>query len=246
MISIKKKAPEKPASPERPLPEPDPMTSSLTKVFMNRKSSLNFSDEPIADMDLARILWAADGINSRKKGNDHRTTPTTFNWREIDIYVVKANGVWLWVPERNVLSFVSPQDKRADLCLLQPMVRQAPVHLVYVYNREKTQGTATEVVMKIVHYLNRKNISKLSEEVMQKAPLLDTGAKVMAVYMAASALNINCLARLTFDSEKVHKTLKLSADQTPLCVQTLGYKHKSCLQDFLSSSTKGMGIFTGP
>lgn len=223
------KTPEAPKAPERELPEPGPMDMPIKDVFMRRRSSLDFSDAPICDEDLVRILWAADGINGKGKNENHRTTPTTLSWQEIDTYVVKANGVWLWVPERHALSFVHEKDCRKDFCLLQPMVKQAPVHLVYVYDQAKTQGLMTDLAMQIVQYINRKNITRLSEEVMQRAPLLDTGAKVMAVYMAAAALNINCLARLTFDSEKVHDTLQLTETQVPLCVQTLGYKPKGLL-----------------
>lgn len=224
-----KKAAEAPKAPERELPAPGKMSMPLSDVFMRRRSSLDFSDAPICDEDLVRILWAADGLNGKGNNENHRTTPTTLNWKEIDTYVVKANGVWLWVPERRVLSFVHEKDCRKDFCLLQPMVKQAPVHLVYVYDQAKTQGLMADLAMQIVQFINRKNITKMSDEVMAHAPLLDTGAKVMAVYMACAALNINCLARLTFDSEKVHDTLQLTATQMPLCVQTLGYKPKGLL-----------------
>ena len=224
-----KKNEENPKAPERELPAPSKMSMPLSDVFMRRRSSLDFSDAPICDEDLVRILWAGDGLNGKGNNENHRTTPTTLNWKEIDTYVVKANGVWLWVPERRVLSFVHEKDCRKDFCLLQPMVKQAPVHLVYVYDQAKTQGLMTDLAMQIVQFINRKNITKMSDEVMAHAPLLDTGAKVMAVYMACAALNINCLARLTFDSEKVHDTLQLTATQMPLCVQTLGYKPKGLL-----------------
>lgn len=224
-----KKNEENPMAPERELPAPSKMSMPLSDVFMRRRSSLDFSDAPICDEDLVRILWAADGLNGKGNNENHRTTPTTLNWKEIDTYVVKANGVWLWVPERRVLSFVHEKDCRKDFCLLQPMVKQAPVHLVYVYDQAKTQGLMTDLAMQIVQFINRKNITKMSDEVMAHAPLLDTGAKVMAVYMACAALNINCLARLTFDSEKVRDTLQLTATQMPLCVQTLGYKPKGLL-----------------
>ena len=224
-----KKNEENPKAPERELPAPSKMSMPLSDVFMRRRSSLDFSDAPICDEDLVRILWAADGLNGKGNNENHRTTPTTLNWKDIDTYVVKANGVWLWVPERRVLSFVHEKDCRKDFCLLQPMVKQAPVHLVYVYDQAKTQGLMTDLAMQIVQFINRKNITKMSDEVMAHAPLLDTGAKVMAVYMACAALNINCLARLTFDSEKVHDTLQLTATQMPLCVQTFGYKPKGLL-----------------
>ena len=150
-------------------------------------------------------------------------------WKEIDIYVVKANGVWLWDPVRGVLSFVHDKDRRKDLCLLQPLVRQAPIHLVYVYDEQKTQGFMTDLAKSIVKYTKSERIATLSDEVMQRAPLLDAGAKVMAVYLACAALGINCMARQTFESAKVRKALLLKDSQTPLCVQTLGYKPRGLL-----------------
>ena len=142
-----RKAEPAPTAPERELPEPGPLDMPLKDVFMHRRSALDFSDETICDEDLVRILWAADGLNGRAGNETQRTTPTTLNWREIDIYVVKANGVWRWVPERHVLSFVHEKDRRKDFCLLQPMVKQAPVHLVYVYDQAKTQGLMTDLAM---------------------------------------------------------------------------------------------------
>lgn len=215
--------------PQRPIPAPRPMTMGLTETFMNRRSGYEFSDEPISDEDLACILWAAEGNNGKGKKDDHRTTPTTLNWREIDVYVVKANGVWKWNPDASVLSFVYDQDRRKDMCLIQPLVRNAPVHLVYVYDEAKTQGLVTDLAKNIVKVAKRGDWSQMTEDVLKNAPLLDTGAKVMAVYMACAALNINCLARLTFDAKKVHKTLLLSDTQKPLCIQTLGYKPKGLL-----------------
>ena len=77
-----KKAAEAPKAPERELPEPGDMSMSLTEVLMRRRSSLDFSDAPICDEDLVRILWAADGLNGKGNNANHRTTPTTLNWKD--------------------------------------------------------------------------------------------------------------------------------------------------------------------
>ena len=53
--------------------------------------------------------------------------------------------------------------------------------------------------------------------------------KVQAVYMACAALTLNCLVRMTFDPDKVSETLGLAKHQTPVCIQTIGYKPKSLL-----------------
>ena len=215
------------AVPERNLPEPRHMSMSLTDVFMKRRSSMEFSDRTISDDDLATILWSADGIN-RKDG--HRTTPTTWRWREIDLYVVKANGVWLWKPEEQKLDFVRDKDRRKDLCLLQPLVRQAPVHLVYVYDLSRMTGLVTDLAINILKYFDAPDVETMKENTLRRAPFLDVGVKIQAVYMACAALDINCLARMTFDEKKVHDTLCLTETQVPVCVHTLGYKPDSIFE----------------
>ena len=128
-----------------------------------------------------------------------------------------------------MLRFIHDHDRRKDMCLLQPLVRQAPVHLVYVFNREKTQNFVTDLARSIAKYTKSEKIAALTDEMTERAPLLDTGAKVMAVYLACAALGINCMARQTFDPAKVSKALLLKDTQLPLCIQTLGYKPKGLL-----------------
>lgn len=230
MVTFKKKQQQTDdAALVRELPEPDDIALSLTQLLMRRRTAYDFSDETISDEHLSTILWAADGRNGKPRKDDHRTTPTTLNWKEIEIYVVKANGVWLWDPTQSVLRFIHDHDRRKDMCLLQPLVRQAPVHLVYVFNREKTQNFVTDLARSIAKYTKSEKIAALTDEMTERAPLLDTGAKVMAVYLACAALGINCMARQTFDPAKVSKALLLKDTQLPLCIQTLGYKPKGLL-----------------
>ncbi len=230
MVTLKKNTEKSETlGPERVLPKPARMEASLTDALMHRRTAYDFSDETISDEHLGTILWAADGRNGKSVRDDHRTTPTTLNWKEIDIYVVKANGVWLWDAAGGVLRFVHDKDRRKDLCLLQPLVRQAPVHLVYVFNEQKQQGFVTDLAHSVVKYTKSERIATLTEEMTQRAPLLDTGAKVMAVYLACAALGINCMARQTFESGKVSKALLLNDSQHPLCIQTIGYKPKGLL-----------------
>ena len=84
----------------RALPAPAGLTMSLGEALAKRCSERNFSNEPLPDPLLANLLYAADGIN---RPNGRRTTPSAFNWRETEIYVLKPNGIWRWVPERNGL-----------------------------------------------------------------------------------------------------------------------------------------------
>lgn len=85
---------------------------------------------------MATILWAADGIN---RSSGRRTTPTALDWRETDIYLLKSNGIWRWVPEKNGLLFCELADLRSETFFAAPHLKVAPVHIVYVSNRPRTE-----------------------------------------------------------------------------------------------------------
>lgn len=227
MRVLKKRVAKKDAeAPRRQLPAPKEMTASLSACLANRKSSREFSDEPVSDEELAAILYAADGIN-RKDGK--RTTPSAMNWQQIDIYVVKANAVWLWKPQENALELVREKDFRGDLCLVQPLLRQAPVHLVYVSNTDRTHDFMTELAMSLIRHAEGSSLAENARTAFERSLVLDAGVKAQSVYLACAALGLRCLLRLTFDSKKVSRALKLTSAQTPVCIQTVGYKPKSIL-----------------
>lgn len=210
----------------RQLPPPQPMTMGLTEVFEKRRTSRDFSEDPICDEDLSTLLWAADGMTRR---DGRRTTPSAMNWQEVDIYVVKANAVWLWHAKEGALSVVRDKDHRADFTLLQPLVKKAPVHLVYVISNTRATGMVTDLAKSMLKYVDRPKVETEAELVLERAKILDVGVKVQAVYMAAAALSINCLVRMTFDPQRVKKVLGLRPGDEPVCIQTLGYKPKSLL-----------------
>ena len=127
----------------RPLPAPQGMDMSVLTALNERRSQRNFSNEPLPDQLLSNILYAADGIN-RKGGR--RTTATALNWRETDIYVLKANGIWRWVPERNGVLFCSLHDVRDQTYLLQTQLTVPPVELVFVANYARTRNFLSNAV----------------------------------------------------------------------------------------------------
>ena len=86
----------------RPLPEPSGLDMPLAEALAGRRTERSFSDEPISDQVLSALLHAADGIN---RADGKRTTPSCMNWQEVDIYALKPNGIWRWIPERRGMLF---------------------------------------------------------------------------------------------------------------------------------------------
>lgn len=213
----------------RAFPKPQPLDVPLETVLMNRRSERSFSDEPVTDYDLASVLFAADGIN---RPNGKRTTPSAFNWREIDIYVLKANGIWRWIPERNGLLFLTLQDVRSLSTIGQPTILGAPVQLVYVANYGKTRGRMETIGEKLIEIFRDDWDEKRMQEVRRQAATLNVGAKVEAVYLAAAALKLATVVRLGFDPDKLGKALHLGEDEEVIAVQSLGYRPTSLFDHF--------------
>lgn len=215
----------------RQLPEPRPMSMTLTDALQKRKSRRTFSDEPLSDDDMVTLLWAADGITH---DGGKRTTPSALDWQEIDIYVLKANGIWHWVPEKNGLIFCELNDIRSETIIAQPTIRIAPAHIVYVANRARTESFVSRLGEKVIDKVKPKGFdAEKIDEMRERAMIIDVGAKIQAVYLAAAALNLSCVARTGFDRDHVGKLLHLSHEEKVIAIQSVGYPPHSIADTFL-------------
>ena len=101
----------------------------LMEVLRDRKSTREFSAQPVNREQLANLLWAGFGVNRPETGQ--RTAPCTMNLRSIDIYVATTDGAYRYDAETHRLVVVGRKDVRA-LTGGQDYVKIAPVALVYV------------------------------------------------------------------------------------------------------------------
>ena len=79
-------------------------------------------DKAIEDAKLSDLLWSAWGISD---DTSKRTVPTALNKQGMELYVVKAEGVWRYEAKDNALVRISDKDWRVG------QMKQAPVTFVY-------------------------------------------------------------------------------------------------------------------
>jgi nitroreductase len=106
----------------------------LMQALKERQSIRSYSAKPLPLQTLSDLLWAADGINRPESGK--RTAPTAMNQQELDIYVVLADGVYLYEPKEHALQSVVKGDFR-KLCGKQDFVAGAPVNLILIADFKK-------------------------------------------------------------------------------------------------------------
>lgn len=111
---------------------------SLMQSLKSRQSIRAYADKELSNQDLSNILWAAWGVNRPQE--DGRTVP---RWRDaylLDIYVVRADGVWLYDPKMHRLTLHMGGDLRGQTTTGQPFVAKAPVNLAYAVDTTKITG----------------------------------------------------------------------------------------------------------
>jgi SagB-type dehydrogenase family enzyme len=172
----------------------------LMQVLKERKSSRAFSSKELSLQVLSDLLWAAFGINRPDTGG--RTAPTAINMQEIDIYVAKKDGLYLYDAKANMLLSVIAQDLR-DLTGQQPFVQDAPINLIYVADLAK--------------------MSRLSGDAVDFYAVADTGFISENVYLFCASFGLATVVRGMVDRPALAKAMKLRPDQKIILAQTVGY-----------------------
>ncbi len=171
----------------------------LMEALKNRKSMRQFSEMDLSDQTLSDLLWAACGVN---RPDGRRTAPTAMNRQEIDVYVVKADGIWLYDAAANALERVTFGDHR-QLTGRQPFVKNAPVNLVFVADMGKEEGPAS------------------ADAAIWTAA--DTGFISQNVYLFCASEHLATVVRGMVDRRPLSQAMHLRDNQKIVLAQTVGY-----------------------
>ena len=205
----------------RLLPEPKQLTMTLQEALEKRRTSRDFSGEPIAEDKLAALLWAANGINRK---NFKRTTPSAFNWQDVSLYVVQANGSWKYLPKRHALLFIEGKDQREHFGEIKTWMKLASQHIVLVSDARKTETFSTKLIEKTF------KVDFSEGEMNERARAINAGAKVQAIYLAAAAMGLGCTCRLLVDDSKARKLMKLAQEERIMAICSVG-EHPASIFD---------------
>ena len=182
------------------LPKPDKGATNMTlmEALSQRRSERNFSDRALTPEQLSLLLWASNGVN-REDGR--LTAPTAMNRQDIQLFVCRADGAWLYDAAAHKLTRVCTDDLRAAVATeRQAFAKEAPVSIVIVSDLRK--------------FGNRPN---------REFGSLDAGYVSQNIYLAATAMGLGTVARATMDREVLAKALGLVEQQVLLLNHPVGY-----------------------
>jgi len=172
----------------------------LMEALGERRSTREFSPRALPIQILSDLLWAATGVNRPESGK--RTAPSARDWREIDIYVVTAEGVWRYDADAHLLAAVVAGDLRA-LTGHQDFVASAPLNLVYV--------------------ADLKRMGDADAEHKRLYSGTDTGFIAQNVYLYCASAGLAVVVRGSIDRDALAGALKLAPNQRVILAQTVGY-----------------------
>ena len=175
----------------------------LMQAFDLRKSTREFSTQPISLFDLSNLLWAGLGMN-REDGK--RTTPTARNWQEIDIYFTTAYGAYFYNASDHSITQVVKEDIRA-LTTYQESVKDAPLNFIFVANYDN--------VLKDEPDLDRNKLYTIAAT--------DVGFVSQNVYLYCASQNLATVVLGGFPTDTLAKRLGLRANQEIILTQGIGY-----------------------
>lgn len=195
------------------IPLPSPRTVSETTVeeaLAQRRSVRVYSAANLSLLDVAQLLWAAQGITAPGGG---RTAPSAGALYPLELYLVVgavdglATGVYRYRPEKHELEKVKAGDARAALAaaaLGQECVEDAAIDLVFAGVYERTTEKYGDRGIQYVH--------------------LEAGHAAQNVYLQAEALELGTVVIGAFEESEVRCVLDLQEQSTPLYIMPVGRK----------------------
>ena len=188
-----------------PPPQKEGGMPLMQALNLRQSTRGNFGpDTKLSMQQISNLLWAANGVN---RPDGKRTAPSAIDWRNIDIYVTTADGLFLYDADKNELKVLGREDVRS-VSGLQDFVKQAPVNLIYVadFAKAKWQGKIMDTA--------------------EPWSYAGTGAVFQNVYLWCASEGLACIVRAMVDKDLIRKTLKLRDDQHVMLSQTIAHFKK--------------------
>ncbi len=182
------------------LPEPQKSGGMpLFEALDTRQSQRSFNPDPLSMQDLSTLLWAAYGIN-REDGR--RTVPSARNWQQFDIYLIMADGWYVYDHRQHAIVKLGNEDLR-EYAGTQDFVKSAPLNLIFVSDHDRITG--------------------VSREKQEFNSATDVGYISQNIYLFCASQGLATVVRGLLDKEKLHQLLKLRPSQHVILGQTVGY-----------------------
>ncbi len=179
--------------------------TDIMTAFQNRQSTNVYDSRDLSLQDLSDLLWAANGINRPQNGK--KTAPSAMNSQDIDVYVCRADGAYLYDAAKSEIRQVTNKDLRPLMNGNRP--NDAPVLLLLVadLSRYKSYVPANDEVNKRLRDMSALDAGIVSQNI--------------SLFCAAAALGTR--PRAGMNQDELRKELSLKQSQILWLNHPVGY-----------------------
>lgn len=184
---------------------------SLEEAVARRRSTRDFSPQPISQSQLSQILWSAQGLTDTWER--YRSVPSAGATYPLEIFVACGincveeigDGIYHYNIASHSLTLHHKGDVRLELgraALNEEIIYQAPVDIIICALYERTT----------LHYGSRG----------ERYVLMEVGHAGQNIYLQAAALGLATVAIGAFRDEQVREVLRLDKQHKPLYIMPVG------------------------
>ncbi|MEO0142109.1 MAG: SagB/ThcOx family dehydrogenase [candidate division WOR-3 bacterium] len=185
------------------LPEPNFTNVSLEECIRKRRSIRSFQNKELTMQEISNLLWSAQGITDTLNGL--RTAPSAGATYPLEIFIIKKDGVFRYVPDGHKLKKELDGDLRKEIArsaLNQMFIADAGVVFIITAVFGRTTRRYGE---RAYRYINN-----------------EVGHCAQNIHLEAVALGLGSVPVGAFDDEGVKKLLKLKEEE-PIYIIPVGY-----------------------
>jgi len=187
------------------LPKPDTKGSMpLEEAISKRRSKRSFLKKELTLEEISQLLWAAQGFTDKERSL--RSSPSAGALYPLEIYIVKKDGLYHYIPHDHKLVLSKPEDLREGLKKAawgQNFLSEAPVSIVIcaVYSRVSSK------------YGFRGN----------RYVEIEVGHTAENILLQAVALGLGSVPIGAYSDDAVSRLLELPKDEEPLYILPVGH-----------------------
>jgi SagB-type dehydrogenase family enzyme len=174
----------------------------LDAALAERRSIRDFSDEPVGEEAISRLLWAAQGVTAAWGG---RTAPSAGALYPIEVYVATVDRLRRYLPDDHGTVDVAREDRR-------PRIAQAT---------GQETPTAAPILIVITGVVPR-TAAKYGDRA-ERYVQLEAGHVCQNLLLQATSLGLAAVPMGAFSDDELRDALGAGEDELPLYVVPIGH-----------------------
>jgi hypothetical protein len=183
------------------LNKPDKNSGLPFMQALSIKASVKeWSNKELSLQDLSDLLWAANGIN--RPVEKKYTASSAQNAHDVDVFVFKKEGVYVYDAETHALNPVLEGDYRTEI-FSKPSPTDPPIQLVLISDTSRFRSGTTEE--------------------RHEWGAIDTGIVSQNISLFCAATGLKTRPRVSMDGEKIKILLDLKESQHVFLNHPVGY-----------------------